>query len=204
MDGTTADLPRLLELCEQHLATLIVDEAHGTGVLGNHGTGLAEHQGVAGQIPITVSTASKALGSLGGIVTAAAPVIDELINHARTFIYTTSPPAAVPASIDAALDVIRDEPHRRQRLAEIIQRVRHGLRDQGWGFDDEPTPIVPLTVGSNEAALAFAEHLQQAGILAVAIRPPTVPSGSARVRLSLRADLTDDDCDALIAAVRRR
>ncbi|MEM7577114.1 MAG: 8-amino-7-oxononanoate synthase [Planctomycetota bacterium] len=200
MDGTVADLPRLLELCNAHNATLIVDEAHGTGILGKHGTGLAEHQGVASQIPITVSTASKALGCVGGLVTAAAPVIDELVNHARTFIYTTAPPASVPASIDAALDVIRDEPQRRQRLADIIQHVRAGLRDAGWNVTDDPTPIVPLTLGQNEAALAFADQLQQAGFLAVAIRPPTVAPGTARVRLSLRCDLTDDECDALVRA----
>ncbi|MEM1099460.1 MAG: 8-amino-7-oxononanoate synthase [Planctomycetota bacterium] len=200
MDGTAADLPRLLELAERYEATLIVDEAHGTGILGETGSGLAEHQGVAGQIPVTVSTASKALGSLGGVVTAASPVIDELINHARTFIYTTSPPASVPASIDAALDVIRDEPQRRGRLAEIIRHVRDGLRGAGWDLGDDPTPIVPQTVGTNEAALVLADELQQAGFLAVAIRPPTVPPGSARVRLSLRADLTDPECDALIRA----
>ncbi|MEM8783907.1 MAG: 8-amino-7-oxononanoate synthase [Planctomycetota bacterium] len=200
MEGTTADLPRLLDLCDKYHATLLIDEAHGTGVLGEHGTGLAEHQGVAGQVHITVSTASKALGSLGGIVTADEPIIDELINHARTFVYTTSLPPAIPASIHAALDLLRDEPHHRYRLAEIVRRVRGGLRDAGWDIDHEPTPIVPLVVGPNDAALALSLKLREAGFLAAAIRPPTVPPNAARVRLSLRADLTDEECDTLIRA----
>ncbi len=200
MDGTVADLPALLELCGQHHAILIVDEAHATGILGQTGAGLAEHQHVAGHIPITISTASKALGSIGGLVTADAPIIDELINHARTFIYTTAPPPSIPATIDAALDVLRDEPQRRTRLADIIRHVRAGLRDAGWDIRGDPTPIIPLIVGHNDAALALAQRLQDAGFLAVAIRPPSVTPGSARVRLSLRADLTDQDCEQLIQA----
>ncbi len=198
MDGTTADLPRLAELADRYDAALIVDEAHATGVLGETGAGLAEAQGVAERIDVTISTASKALGNLGGVATATRAVIDHLINTARTFIYTTAPPPSVVAGIDAALDVVRDEPHRRQRLAETSRLVRSGLRNNGWGVADDPTPIVPLMVGDNTAALALSRRLEDAGVLAVAIRPPTVPPGSARVRLSLRADLDDADVARLL------
>ena len=203
MDGDVADLPTLCDLADRHDATLIVDEAHGTGVLGATGAGLIEHQGVVGRVPVVVSTASKALGGLGGIVTASRPVIETLQNHARSFIYSTAPPPAQAAAITAALGVLRDEPWRRDRLAELSRRVRTSLSAAGWPHldTDVPTPIVPLHVGDNDAALALAAHLETRGILAVAIRPPTVPPNTARVRLSLRADLTDDDVDHLLANI---
>ena len=203
MDGDVADLPTLCDLADRHDATLVVDEAHGTGVLGATGAGLVEHQGVVGRVPVVISTASKALGSLGGIVTASCPVIDTLINHARGFIYSTAPPPAQAAAITAALGVLRDEPWRRERLAELSRRVRAELSAAGWPHldTDVATPIVPLHVGTNDAALALAARLEARGLLAVAIRPPTVPPHTARVRLSLRADLTDDDLDHIITAV---
>ncbi|MEX0655620.1 MAG: 8-amino-7-oxononanoate synthase [Phycisphaeraceae bacterium] len=203
MDGDTADLPALADLADRYDALLIVDEAHTTGVLGDTGAGLAEAQGVAHRVPITISTASKALGGLGGLVTAPRPVIDTLVNHARSFIYTTAVPPAQVATIDAALDVVRDEPWRRERLAALCRRLRVALREQGWPLPaaSHPTPIVPLTVGPADAALALADHLQSAGFLAVAIRPPTVAPNTARVRLSLRADLEDHDLDRLLTAL---
>jgi len=195
MDGDTADLPALCDLAARYDAVTVVDEAHGTGVLGDSGAGLAEAQGVAERIDITISTASKALGGLGGIVTAAAPVIDTLISRARPFIYTTAVPPSQAATLLAALHVVREEPQRRQRLAAIIAQVRDALNLPGI------TPILPLVTGSAESALALAARLRDAGILAVAIRPPTVPPGAARVRLSLRADLSDEDVTGLIKVV---
>lgn len=201
MDGDLADLPRLVALAQRHDAILVVDEAHATGVLGDTGAGLAEMQGVAGQIDLTMSTASKALGSLGGIVTGSRAVIDTLINRARPLIYTTAGPASQPAAIAAALDIVQHEPHRRARLRDLSQTVRAGLRERGWSVTEDPTPIIPLVTGDNAAALALAKRLRDAGVLGVAIRPPTVPPGAARVRLSLRADLDDADTTALFAAV---
>ena len=199
MDGDAADLPALLEVAERHRATLIVDEAHATGLCGQDGSGLAAAQGVPGEIPVTVSTASKALGSLGGTVTAPQLVIDTLINRARPFIYSTGIPPTQTAGIDAALDLIRDEPARRRRVHTLARRLAAAL--------DAPPPaaaIVPVPCGSNAAALALAAHLAEHHILAPAIRPPTVPPGTARVRLALRADLTDDDLDHLINTIRQR
>lgn len=202
MDGDVADLPRLCELADEHGAILVIDEAHGTGVLGPTGAGLAELQGVAHRVPITVSTASKALGGLGGIVTGPRPMIDLLINRARPFIYTTGVPAPQAAAIGAALRVVRDEPWRRERLLQLSERLRAGLARQGWELPPAaaPTPIIPLVTGGAEAALALAERLRDAGLFAVAIRPPTVAPGASRVRLSLRADLGDDVVDRVLRA----
>ena len=203
MDGDTADLPALLEVCDAHDATLVVDEAHATGLLGETGAGLAEAQGVAGRVPITVSTASKALAGLGGIVTADRTVVDALVNRARSLIYTTGATPVQAATLDAALDVVQAEPTRRDRLADMSLRVRDALAAGGWPLPASAfaTPIVPLIVGDADAALALADRLEHAGILGVAIRPPTVSPGTARVRLCLRADLTDADVDQLLAAV---
>ena len=208
MDGDAADLPGLLSLCDRHDAWLIVDEAHGTGVLGPTGAGLAEAAGVADhpRLLASVSTGSKALGGLGGVVTARQVVVDTLVNHARTLIYTTAPPPAQAAALVAALDVLAAEPERRARLRTLSIRLRAALAARGWaGLDPGPhvTPIVPLRVGTADAALALADRLEQAGVLAVAIRPPTVPPGTARVRLSLRCDLTDGDLERVIEAVGR-
>lgn len=201
MDGDCADLPALCDLRDQYDAILVVDEAHATGVLGDGGAGLAERQHVAGHIDVTISTAGKALGSLGGIVTASAIVIDTLINRARTFIYTTAPPATQIAAINAALDVIEREPQRRLRLADLSQRLRARLQQQGWPLADDPSPILPLIVGDPAAAMKLSDRLETEGFLVPAIRPPTVPADSARLRVSLRADLLDEDVDRLVAAV---
>lgn len=204
MDGDCADLPTLCELRDRYEAVLMVDEAHGTGVLGETGAGLAEQQGVAEAVDVTVSTASKALGSLGGIVTAPAVVIETLVNAARSFIYTTAVPPTQAAAIDAALDVVRDEPDRRHRLAELSRSLRHGLRERGWPVPDDPTPIIPIIVGEEAEALERSANLEAAGFLIPAIRPPTVPPGTARLRLSLRCDLLEEDLERLLDALGSR
>jgi len=206
MDGDVADLPALLALAQEHDACLVVDEAHGTGVLGGIGAGLAEHQGVAEAIAqqgLTITTGSKALGGLGGIVTGPRAAIEAMINTARPLIYSTGVPAPQVAALDAALDVIRDEPQRRARLHELIATVRGRVAAMGWRLPPSaaPTPIVPLVVGAEEDALRLADHLEGRGICGIAIRPPTVPPGSARVRLALRCDLTDADIDQLLRAL---
>jgi 8-amino-7-oxononanoate synthase len=204
MDGDCADLTRLIELRDRHDAILIVDEAHGTGVLGDTGSGLCEHQHIAGRVDVTISTASKALGSLGGLITADRLIIDELINAARSFIYTTAMPPTQVAAIAAALDVIRDQPDRRDRLQANARHLRNALRERGWPIADDPTPIVPVVVGQAGAALALASRLDESGFLAPAIRPPTVAPGSARIRLTCRADHTPDQIDRLADAIGDR
>ena len=206
MDGDTADPAALLALCEQHDAWLILDEAHATGVLGPTGAGLAEAAGVHAhpRLLATVSTGSKALGGLGGVVCGPQVVIDTLVNHARSLIYTTAPPPAQAAGLTAALGLVAAEPQRRERLRDLSLALRAALADRGWpgvAADQHVTPIVALRVGTADAALTLAQRLESAGVLAVAIRPPTVPPGTARVRLSLRCDLTDDDLSRVVDAI---
>lgn len=199
MDGDAADLPRLCDIAEKHNAILIVDEAHGTGVLGKTGSGLCEAQGVSDRVDIVVSTASKALGSLGGMVSGPSVMIQTLVNKARPFIYTTGSAAMQPAVVSAALDVIENEPQRRHRVLELAAELRQAL---GMTNETVVTPIVPIVAGTAHAALSLAKHLDDAGFYAPAIRPPTVAPGSARVRISLRADLEDKHMVQLIDAIR--
>ena len=209
MDGDAADLPAIVELAERYGATVVVDEAHGTGVLGEGGRGLCELQGVdrtlAGQ-GVVISTASKALGGLGGLITGPRVVVDTLINRARPLIYTTAVPAAQAAAIGAAVDVVEAEPWRRQRLEQLSRSLRRRLAETGLCASPQPdevvTPIIPLVVGTPSRALALSRHLADAGILAPAIRPPTVPRGASRIRITLRSDMTDDHIEQLVSAVR--
>ena len=207
MDGDVADLVLLCDLADQYDAILIVDEAHATGVLGETGAGLCELQNVSQRVDVVISTASKALGGLGGIVSGRKSLIDTLINFARPFIYTTAIPAAQVAVIDAALDIVRDEPQRRARLAELSGQLRTRVDQIGLGTppitNQHPiqTPIVPIVVGSAQAALDLSAHLDNQGIFAPAIRPPTVAHDAARVRLTLRADMLDQDLDQLCTAL---
>lgn len=208
MDGDCADLPALCDIADRHDAVLIIDEAHGTGVLGATGAGLAEHQGVAERVyrcgagGIVVSTASKALGGLGGIVTGSRTVIDALINRARPMIYSTAVPPMQSAAIGQALTVLRDEPERRKHLLALCVEARDRLTQAGWELPGTlvPTPILPLVVGSAERAIALAEHLRSQGVLGVAIRPPTVAPGTSRVRLTLRADLDAQEMTQVVRA----
>lgn len=208
MDGDCADLPALCELADRYDAITVVDEAHATGVLGESGAGLCEAQVVGDRVDIVVSTASKALGGLGGIVTSRREVIDTLINKARPFIYTTGVPPAQAAVIDAALDVVRDEPWRRQRVLALAGRLQDGLCAIGLdttgarSANSFVTPIVLVVAGSPQSAVELSDHLRRAGFHTPAIRPPTVAPGAARVRIGLRADLDDDCVDRLLTAVR--
>ena len=207
MDGDVADLVRLSDFAERFGAVLVVDEAHGTGVLGERGAGLCERVGVEGRVDVVVSTASKALGCLGGVVTGKRVVIDTLVNRARSFIYTTAVPAAQAAGIEAALDIVEAEPWRRERLCALSVRLRDGLAALGWAScrpaGGVVTPIVPLVVGGADAALSLADHLRAGGFFAPAIRPPTVAKGGSRVRLSVRADIPEEQIDRLVGVVSR-
>jgi 8-amino-7-oxononanoate synthase len=208
MDGDTANLPLLTELSQKHDAILIIDEAHATGVLGPTGAGLAELQNVSDLIPVSISTASKALGLVGGIVTGPDLIIQTLINKARPFIYTTGLPPSTASMITCALTIVRGEPQRRERLTALSAAARAGID----ALDKFPkvtvpagqaiTPIIPVTVGSAQNALHLAAHLADHGIHAPAIRPPTVAPGASRVRLSLRSDLLDADLDQLFTALK--
>jgi 8-amino-7-oxononanoate synthase len=198
MDGDLAPLGELVEIAGRFGAMLLVDEAHGTGVLGPDGRGASSACGVAERIDVRVGTLSKALGSVGGFVAGSRRLIGRLLNHARTQIYSTSLPPAAAAAARAALAILRAEPWRRERVHALAAR----LREAGVGVGNPTGPIVPLVVGDPARALALSARLEAAGLFVPAIRPPTVPEGTARLRVSLSAAHTDDDLDALITALR--
>lgn len=199
MDGDIADIESLRACADEFDAVLVIDEAHGTGVLGPNGEGV-DYQHRA---DITISTASKALGGLGGMVTADQPIIDALVNEARAFVYSTAVPPTQVAAINAALDVVRDEPERRERLCKVVMHLRTQLQGVGVNVGDDPTPIIPIVVGDADTALALSQKLLDAGFIAPAIRPPTVPKGKSRVRLSLHCDVSIEDVDRLVDVIAK-
>lgn len=197
MDGDLAPLPRLADLAEEFGAILLVDEAHATGVLGPMGRGAAAESGVEGRVHVKVGTLSKALGSLGGFVAGPWRLIDHLIHHARPLIYSTSLPPAAAAAAHAALKIARAEPWRRTQLQRLGAHLRQSLNRHGFEVLSTAGPIVPVIVGEPDRAVALADRLRAQGHLVAAIRPPTVPTGTSRLRISLTAAHTVEDVDAL-------
>lgn len=187
VDGDLAPLRALVELKERFGALLMIDEAHATGVLGPRGAGLAEALGLTRRVEVHMGTFSKALGSLGGYVAGDRRLIDYLHNKARSFIYSTALPPPMLGAIDQALDLVVQEPERRRYLAEQAEIFRRGLQEAGFNTLESETQIIPVLVGDNAPTLEFAARLRAEGIMAVALRPPTVPPGKARVRFSLSA-----------------
>lgn len=198
MDGDRAPLPTLRALAIQHDAALYVDEAHATGVLGPQGRGLAAE---IESVDIVMGTLGKGLGSFGAYIAGSQALIDYLINRCAGFIYTTALPPAVLGAIDAALDLLPGMDAERAALAVNARRLRSALAKKGLSTQGSSTQIVPAVIGSELDALAASRELLEAGILAVAIRPPTVPEGTSRLRFSLHAGLTTGNMDALLAAV---
>ena len=203
MDGDLAPLPRIVEVARRHDALLVIDEAHATGVLGPHGGGALDHFGLDGEGVVVVGTLSKALGSVGGFVAAEETVVEYLLNRSRAFIFNTAlPPGAVGAGL-AALDIVAREPERRTRLQAHSAALRAGIEAAGYPATASETQIVPLIVGAADDALALERALREAGVLAKAVRPPTVPEGTSRLRFNLMATHADEDVAAALAAVGR-
>jgi 8-amino-7-oxononanoate synthase len=198
MDGDLAPLPELVALAQRHDCALMVDDAHGLGVIGINGRGTLEQTGVAASaVPILVGTLGKALGTFGAFVAGDADLIDYLIQRARTYIYTTALPPVVAAASRAALRLVEQESWRRERLQSLTQRFRTAVAALGVPLTTSTTPIQPLIVGEAAWALALSEALMNAGFWVAAIRPPTVPAGSARLRVTLSAAHREQDVDAL-------
>ena len=193
MDGDIAPLAEMATLCRRYDAMLFIDEAHATGCLGPGGRGLAAQLGLEEDVTVSMSTFSKALGGFGAFIVGDNLVIEYLINTARSFIFTTALPPAVIATALAALDVLEQEPDRVEQLQSLGTFFRSGLQDLGFDTLTSATHIVPVLVGESEIALAMAAALQEEGVYAVAIRPPTVPLGTARLRASVMASHTQDD-----------
>ena len=186
IDGDRAPLAALVALKEKHDCLMIVDEAHATGVFGPHGAGVVEADGLAGRIDLVMGTFSKALGGFGAYVAASREMVAFLVNACRSFIYSTALPPAVIAGDLAGLDLVAEEPWRREALAERCPRFRDALRAKGFQVIGA-SPIVPVVLGDNHRAVAFAQALREKGYWVVAVRPPTVPAGEARLRLTLTA-----------------
>ena len=193
MDGDLAPLPALLDLAERHDAWLIVDDAHGFGVLGPHGRGSLAHFGLSSWRLIYMGTLGKAAGVAGAFVAGNAEVIEWLMQKARTYIFTTAPPPALAHALLHSLELIAGGAARRTRLASLIGALRRSLALRDWQLLPSTTPIQPILIGDNEDALDASQRLRREGIWVPAIRPPTVPPGSARLRISLSAAHTDDD-----------
>jgi len=204
MDGDIAPLPRLLELAQTHDAVLIVDDAHGTGVLGPGGRGTVAHCGLEdNERLILMGTLGKALGCFGAFVAGSRVLIDYLVNRARSFIFTTAmPPASVGAAL-AALELVEQEPALRERLQENTAFMHSELRSLGFDCGGSQTQIIPIMAGEAATAVAMATDLMQQGIFLQAIRPPTVPKGAARLRLTVTALHTRQELEQTIAALEK-
>ncbi len=200
MDGDLAPLPRLLELADVHDAWLVVDDAHGFGILGE-GRGSVAHFGLLSERIIYMGTLGKAAGVSGAFVAAHPSVIETLIQTARPYIYTTAPPPLLAATLRVALAIIRDDAGRRVHVTHLIEQFRQGARGLPWQLLPSSTPIQPLVVGDTRAVMDVAEALRERGFWVPAIRPPTVPRGTARLRVSLSAAHTTGDVAALLAAL---
>jgi 8-amino-7-oxononanoate synthase len=200
MDGDLAPLPALLLLAEEFDAWLVVDDAHGFGVLGDGRGSLAEF-GLASERIIVMGTLGKAAGVAGAFVAAHPAVIDTLVQTARPYIYTTAPPPLLAEALRASLAIIRDDAPGRAHLAALIVRFRERMRPLTFVLADSRTAIQPLIVGTSDAAVELAGALSQRGFWVPAIRPPTVPPGTARLRVSLTAAHTKEDVDALSDAL---
>ncbi len=202
MDGDIAPLHELALLCARERATLMVDDAHGFGVLGEHGAGslsaaeLGQHE-----VPLLMATLGKALGCSGAFVAGPAALIDGLLQFARPYIYTTAMPPALAAAAHEAVQLAQSEGWRRGKLAALIARFRRGAAELGLPLAASPSAIQPLLLGSADAALAAAQALERQGLLVTAIRPPTVPAGQARLRITLSAAHEEVHVDRLLGAL---
>ncbi len=180
----------------------MVDDAHGLGTLGLNGGGLLEQDNLTEQdVQILVGTLGKALGTAGAFVAGSEVMIDTLVQHARTYIYTTSMPPAIAAATLASLKLVQQEPERRIHLNKLIHRFRQETKRMGWTLMDSTTPIQPILVGSAEKAMQLSSFLETKGLIVTAIRPPTVPEGTSRLRVTLSAAHTELDLDQLLSAL---
>ena len=202
MDGDVAPLDKLHASCESHDAVMMVDDVHGLGVVGTGGRGsLSSFNLQPGGNILMLGTLSKAVGSFGAFVAGDAPYIDSLIQHARPFIYTTALPVSAVAASLAAIDLFESESWRREKLNHNIRQFRELADAAGIALTDSTAPIQPIVVGDSAAALAISKRLEELGIIALAIRPPTVPVGQSRIRVTLMTDHTEADIQQLVTAL---
>ena len=198
MEGDIADLPSLVPLCEEYEALLVVDDAHAIGYLGPTGAGTAEYHGMTDRVPLTIGTFSKSFASIGGFVAGPESVVHYLRHHARSLIFSASMPPAAVATCLAALDIIEQEPERRERLWKITHRMMEGFRSLGFEIGPTETPIIPIWIGPMEKTFIFWKALFDSGVFTNPVMPPAVPENSCRLRTSYIAEHTDDQLDHVL------
>lgn len=202
MDGDLAPLKSLAAVSQKHDAWLMADDAHGFGVLGNTGAGLVEEQNLSiDEVPVLMGTLGKAFGTYGAFVAGSEALIETLVQFSRSYIYTTAPPPAVAVATLASLQLVISEQWRRDKLNQLIARFRQGAQQIGLNIMDSNTPIQPILVGSDEKLIAINNRLIDQGFMVGAIRPPTVPEGTGRLRVTLCANHTEQQVDALLDAL---
>lgn len=202
MDGDISPLPQLVAVALKHNATLMVDDAHGIGVIGKNGRGTIEHHNLSeNDVPILVGTLGKAFGTAGAFVAGSEALIETLIQQARTYIYTTALPPAIAHATMTSLKLIETEAWRREKLQALIKYFRNGTKQLGLNIVPSNTPIQPLMIGDSAETMHISEQLQQQGILISAIRPPTVPDGTARLRITFSTNHTETHIDQLLSAL---
>jgi 8-amino-7-oxononanoate synthase len=202
MDGTICDLAGLVDAASEHGAWLMIDEAHSLGVTGKHGCGLVDQETYSVQdVPIVIGTLGKAFGTHGGFVAGSEELAETLIQQARTYIYSTALPAAVAVATLTSLSIARAEEWRREQLRDLISQFRTGAQQIGLDLLNSATPIQPVLLGDEASALRMSAALEDAGFLISAIRPPTVPNNTSRLRVTLTAAHTEQDVDLLLNAL---
>ena len=200
MDGDVAPLPDIAAACERHDAMLMVDEAHATGVVGPGGRGAVAGHGLEGRVGVVMGTLSKSLGAAGGFIAGSADLCAYLRNRARSFVFDTALPPPTAAAALAALGVVEREPERPVRARRLATRLAGGLRAAGYDVPDPAAAVVPVVVGAPDAAMTLSARLLDAGVLVTAIRPPSVPEGTSRLRATVMATHTDLEIDRAVAA----
>lgn len=207
MEGTICDLPKIVALAEFYGAEVLVDDAHSFGVLGEFGGGTAQHFGLENRVSLVMATFSKSLASIGGVIAGPEDVIHYLKHHARSLIFSASMPPSSVAGVLAAMDVIEEEPERREQLWKNTRRLQEGLRSLGYDIGKSETPIVPVLIGDLDRMLVFWKELFDAGVFTNPVTPPAVPDNSCRLRISMMATHTDEQIDFVLdafAAVGKR
>jgi 8-amino-7-oxononanoate synthase len=204
MDGTTCNVSEIVAVTHKHGAWMMLDEAHSLGVIGKQGRGLADPDKYSvNDVQILIGTLGKALGTQGGFVAGSNELIETLIQQARTYIYSTALPSAIAAATLVSLKIARDEEWRRDRLHELVQKFRMGATQLGLELLDSETPIQPVILGDAQTAVSLSNALEKLGILITAIRPPTIPAGSSRLRITFTAEHTDNDLNRLLSALEQ-
>lgn len=203
MEGDIAKLPGIVEIAEKYGAGIMVDDAHGIGVLGKHGRGTAEHFGLEDKVDIIMGTYSKSLASIGGFIAASEDVIHYIKHISRPLIFSASPPPASVASVSAAIDIIESEPERREMLWENTRKMKKGFNDLGFDTGASETPIIPVIVGEDHKAFLMGRRLHEEGIFVNVAVSPAVPNGRALIRTSFMATHTEEQLDMVLEAFKK-